>query len=456
MSGAPATPLTEAPLVDHGVAEKVIDRLLTLHPRGYDLSLDRIANLLSMLGNPHLRLPPTIHVAGTNGKGSVIAFARAILEAEGMAVHAHTSPHLVRWHERYRIGVPGAPARLVGDGELAEMLERVERANAGRPITVFELLTAAAFALFAEHPADAAVIEVGLGGRFDATNVIRRPAVAAIASIGLDHQQWLGETRPEIAREKAGIMKRGAPVVIGQQRHEDAREALLAEAERREVEALVYGQDFLAFEEHGRMVYQDGDGLLDLPLPALPGRHQIANAALAIASLKRGGFPLSERSIAQGLLDVSWPGRLQRVSRGPLRDIAPAGAELWLDGGHNPAAARVVAEALAQMEEERPRPLYLVTGMLTTKDPKPWFEAFKGLASQAFTVPVGSSEAGFEPAALAGHAIDSGIVARPVSGIREALERIARCAGEPAPRILVGGSLYVVGEALAMNGTPPE
>ena len=450
-------PVSEAPPpLSGGEAEAVIERLLTLHPRGFDLSLDRIANLLAALGNPHLRLPPTIHVAGTNGKGSVVAFARAILEAQGMAVHAHTSPHLVRWHERYRLGVPNGTARMVGDRELAETLERVARANGGRAITVFELLTAAAFVLFSSHPADAAVVEVGLGGRFDATNVLRRPAVAAIASIGLDHQQWLGTTRPEIAREKAGIMKRGTPAVIGQQRHDDAREALVGEAGRRGVEALVYGQDFLAFEEHGRMVYQDGDGLLDLPLPALPGRHQIANAALAIASLKAGRFPLSERAIAAGLQNVSWPGRLQRIARGTLLEAVPSGTEIWLDGGHNPAAARVVAEALAQMEEERPAPLYLVTGMLTTKDPKPWFEAFTGLASQAFTVPIGSSDAGFEPAALAGHAIDAGLVARPVSGIEEAVERIARSAGEPAPRILIGGSLYVVGEALALNGTPPE
>ena len=448
--------VTASPPVQDGAAAAVIDRLLKLHPRGHDLSLDRIARLLGALGNPHLRLPPVIHVAGTNGKGSVVAFARAILEAQGLSAHAHTSPHLVRWHERYRIGATGGPARLVSDHELAEALERVARVNGGQAITVFELLTAAAFVLFAEHPADAAIFEVGLGGRFDATNVLRRPAVTAIASIGLDHQQWLGETRAEIAAEKAGIIKRGSPAVIGQQRHEEARETLIAEAERRGVEPIVYGQDFLAFEEHGRMVYQDGDGLLDLPLPALPGRHQIANAALAIASLKAGGFPLSERSIAGGLTSVAWPGRLQRLSRGTLYEACAPGTELWLDGGHNPAAARVVAEALAHMEDERPRPLYIVAGMLTTKDPRQWFEAFRGLATQAFTVPISSSEAAFEPPALAGHAIDAGLVARPVSGIREALDRIARGAGEPAPRVLIGGSLYVVGEALDQNGTPPE
>ena len=440
---------------DHGAAEAVIERLLALHPRGHDLSLDRIARLLDGLGNPHLRLPPTIHVAGTNGKGSVVAFARAILEAEGLAVHAHTSPHLVRWHERYRLGVRNGSGQLVSDAVLAETLERVARVNGGRAITVFELLTAAAFVLFAEHPADAAIMEVGLGGRFDATNVLRRPAVAAIASIGLDHQQWLGTTRTAIAKEKAGIIKPGSPAVIGQQRHEEARDTLVAEAQRRGVEPIVYGQDFLAFEEHGRMVYQDADGLLDLPLPALPGRHQIANAALAIASLKAGGFAVGERAIARGLGAVSWPGRLQHLGRGALRKRATPGTELWLDGGHNPAAARAVAETLAQMEEERPRPLYLVVGMLTTKEPRPWFEAFRGLATQAFTVPIGSSEAGFDAATLAGHAIDAGVVARPVAGIDEALDRIRSGAGDPAPRVLIGGSLYVVGAALALNGTPP-
>ena len=436
-----------------GEADRVIEGLLALHPKGHDLSLDRIARLLRALGDPHLRLPPVIHVAGTNGKGSVAAFARAIIEAGGGSVHVHTSPHLVRWHERYRLGAPGGGG-LVGDDALAETLHRVARANAGAAITVFELLTAAAFALFAEHPADATILEVGLGGRFDATNVVRDPAVAVVTSIALDHQQWLGDTRELIAAEKAGIMKRGRPAVIGPQRHDGPRDVLVSEAGRRGARPIVYGQDFLAFEEHGRMVYQDEDGLMDLPLPALAGRHQIGNAATAIAALKEGGFAPSERAVAQGLSDVSWPGRMQRLPAGALSQIAP-GAELWLDGGHNPAAARVVAETLAQMEERNPRPLLLVAGMLSTKEPVAFFEAFRGLAHQVLTVPVNSSEAGIEPAQLAAEAIRAGVVARPVAGLEAALRHIARGWRNEPPRVLIGGSLYVVGEALRLNGTPP-
>ena len=438
-------------------AEAVIDGLLALHPRGHDLSLDRIANLLTKLGNPHLSLPPILHVAGTNGKGSVVAFARAILEASGRTVHAHTSPHLVRWHERYRIGRADGPGRLVEDDVLADTLRRVARANDGQAITVFELLTAAAFVLFAEHPADATVLEVGLGGRFDATNVVRDPAVSIVTSIALDHQQWLGNTVAEIAGEKAGIFKSGSPAVIGFQPHDEAREVLVSEAARRGADARVYGQDFFAFEEHGRLVYQDGDGLMDLPLPGLLGRHQYANAAVAIAGLKAAGFGVDEKAIAQGLTSVSWPGRMQRLGEGALRDSAVPGAEIWLDGGHNPSAARAVAETLAQLEDRTERPLFIIAGMLNTKEPTPWFEAFRGLVRQVYTVPITSSEAGYDPAILAGHAIDAGLVARPIGGIEEALTRLSKgWRDEPPPRILIGGSLYVVGEALRLNGAWPD
>lgn len=438
-------------------AGAVIDNLLALHPRGHDLSLDRIARLLTELGNPHLSLPPVIHVAGTNGKGSVVAFARSVLEAGGQVVHAHTSPHLVRWHERYRIGRTGEPGRLVEDAVLADALRRVARANGSQAITVFELLTAAAFVLFAEHPADATVLEVGLGGRFDATNVVRDPVVAVVTSIALDHQQWLGDTVDKIAGEKAGIFKPGRPAVIGFQPYDEAREVLVSEAARRGANALVYGQDFLAFEEHGRLVYQDGDGLMDLPLPGLLGRHQYANAAAAIAGLKAAGLAPDEKAIARGIASVSWPGRMQRLGEGALRDLAVPEAEIWLDGGHNPSAARAVAETLAQLEDRTERPLFIVAGMLNTKDPVPWFEAFRGLVRQVYAVPVTSSEAGIDPAALAAHAIDAGLVARPIGGIEEALARLSKgWRDEPPPRILIGGSLYVVGEALRLNGTWPE
>ena len=278
-----------------------IEKLLALHPKGFDLSLDRITRLLAALGNPQDRLPPVIHVAGTNGKGSATAFSRAILEAAGLSVHVHTSPHLVNWHERYRLGVKGGKGKLVSDPVLADAVRRVAEANGGEKITVFEILTAVTFVLFAEHPADVAIIEVGLGGRFDATNVIARPAVSVVMPISLDHQAYLGDRVELIAAEKAGIMKRGCPVVIGQQEEEAARDVLVSTAERLGCPMFVYGQDFMAHEEFGRLVYQDEGGLADLPLPKLPGRHQYANAAAAIRAVRAAGFDVSEAAIERGL-----------------------------------------------------------------------------------------------------------------------------------------------------------
>ncbi|MFC6490898.1 bifunctional folylpolyglutamate synthase/dihydrofolate synthase, partial [Nitratireductor sp. GCM10026969] len=272
-------------------AERAIERLMSLHPKGFDLSLERIARLLERLGNPHERLPPVIHIAGTNGKGSAAAFAQALIEASGRTVHVHTSPHLVRWHERYRLGAAGG-GRLVEDAVLAEAVERVAEANRGEQVTVFEILTAVMFVLFSEHPADAAVVEVGLGGRFDATNVIPRPAVSLIMPISLDHEAYLGDRVELIAAEKAGIIKRGVPVVVGQQEWDAARDVLIETAERLNCPLQAYGENFIAVEEGGRMVYQDEGGLFDLPLPRLAGRHQIANAAAAIAAVKTAGFPV--------------------------------------------------------------------------------------------------------------------------------------------------------------------
>ena len=442
---------------EEGRAARVLERLHAVHPTGHDLTLDRIARVLRLLGDPHLAMPPVLHVAGTNGKGSTVAIMRAILEADGRAVHAHTSPHLVSWRERFRIGRAGG-GRLAADDALADALLRVERANGGAPITVFEIVTTAAFLLFAEAPADAAIVEVGLGGRFDATNVIRDPAAAAVSAIGLDHQQWLGETRALIAAEKAGIFKRGRPAVIGHQPHAEARDTLVAEAERRGAAPIVaYGTDYMAHAEHGRMAWQgmgegvDGGRLMDLPLPALPGRHQIANAALAIATLRAAGMLPGEKAVAEGLRRVDWPGRMQRLPAGLLRELAPAGSEIWLDGGHNPSAARAVSEVLAGLEERHPRPLVLVAGMLTTKDARRWFECFAGLAGQVYTVPVPGTSAGYDPAALAGVAAGAGVPACPVADLSSALARI----GGEVPRILIGGSLYLVGDALRRNGTPP-
>ncbi|WP_337267737.1 bifunctional folylpolyglutamate synthase/dihydrofolate synthase [Oryzifoliimicrobium ureilyticus] len=439
-------------------ADREIEKLMSLHPKGFDLSLERITRLLEKLGNPHLKMPPIIHVAGTNGKGSTTAFCRAVLEAGGHSVHVHTSPHLVNWHERYRIGVPGGAGRLVEDAVFAEAIRRVAAANDGQKITVFEILTAVAFILFSEHPADAVVLEVGLGGRFDATNVIPSPAVSVIMPISLDHQPYLGDRVELIAAEKAGIMKSGHPVVIGQQPYDAALDVLMSTAERLRCPTAIYGQDFLAHEEYGRLVYQDEYGLADLPLPRLPGRHQYSNAAAAIRAVKAAGFNVTEHMMEKAMGSVEWPGRLQKLFEGQLAARAPKGAEIWIDGGHNPGAGEVIAEAIANFEEKSPRPLYLITGMINTKDPIGYFRAFKGLAEKVYCVPVNNSDATIDPVVLANAAYDAGLVAEPMSSVGEALDLIASHmnVGDAPPRILIGGSLYLVGEVLAENGTPPK
>lgn len=422
------------------------------------MSLDRITRLLEKLGNPQLKLPPVIHVAGTNGKGSLTAFSRALLEAGGNAVHIDTSPHLVRWHERYRIGRKGKRGEFVSDADLADALRRVAAVNEGQTITVFEILTAVSFLLFSEKPADAVILEVGMGGRFDSTNVIPKPAVSVIMPVSLDHQTYLGDKVEMIAAEKAGIMKPGCPVVIGRQEFDAAREVLVDTAERLGCPVSVYGQDFSAHEEFGRLVYQDEFGLADLPLPRLPGRHQIANAAAAIRAVKAAGFEVTEAIMEKAMATVEWPARMQRLHTGRLFSILPPGSELWVDGGHNPSAGTVVAEALAGLEERDPRPLYIVAGMLNTKDTTGYFKTFEGIAQMVLTVPISDSDASVDPVALAADAADAGLTTEPHTGLREALEAIrAKTARTPvAPRVLIGGSLYLAGEALKENGTIPE
>lgn len=439
-------------------AEQEIARLMALHPKRQDLSLGRIQSLLDRLGNPERRLPPVIHIAGTNGKGSASAFSRALLEAAGYAVHVHTSPHLVNWHERYRLGVKGGRGRYVEDDVLVETLRRIEKVNDGQPIALFEILTAATLLLFSEHPADAVVLEVGLGGRFDATNVIANPAVSVVMPISLDHQAFLGDSVELIAAEKAGILKPGRPAVIGYQPFDAALDVLTATAERLRCALWVYGQDYSAHEEFGRMVYQDDGGLADLPLPALPGRHQIANAAAAIRAVRAAGFTLSDEMIEHALLAVEWPGRMQRITSGELVTHAPRGAEIWIDGGHNPGAADVIAEALAELEDRHARPLYLIAGMINTKDAFNYFRPFEGLAERAFTVPIRGTDASTDPVALATTACDAGVIAQPMGSLLEALDEIRALCSDPdrrPPRIMICGSLYLAGNALADNGTPP-
>lgn len=441
---------------DQSQAARAIEQLMTLHPKGFDLSLERVSRLLERLGNPQDHMPPVIHIAGTNGKGSCAAFSRALLEADGRIVHVHTSPHLVHWHERYRMGAADG-GRLVADDVLTDAINRVADANNGETITVFEILTAVMFVLFSEHPADVAIVEVGLGGRFDATNVIKRPATSVIMPVSLDHEAYLGDRAELIAAEKAGIIKQGAPVVIGAQESEAAREVLVSTAERLRAPAVVYGQDFFAYEENGRLIYQDDAGLMDLNPPKLPGRHQYANAAAAIAAVRAAGFNVTPAIADRALETVSWPGRMQRLTAGRLVDLAPKGAEIWLDGGHNPGAGAVIAEALADQEDRDPRPLFLIAGMINTKDQTNYFRAFKGMVRHVFTVPVGSSDAGVPNDELAVRAAEAELSAEPIASVGNALSLLRETwdEAEAPPRILIGGSLYLAGQVLAENGTPP-
>ncbi|TDR87344.1 bifunctional folylpolyglutamate synthase/dihydrofolate synthase [Enterovirga rhinocerotis] len=438
-------------------SDAIIARCLALHPKLIDLSLERIERLLARMHHPERRLPPVIHVAGTNGKGSTIAFMRAILEEAGLRVHVYTSPHLVRFHERIRLGAVGG-GRLVDEARLAAALTRAIALNAGDPITVFEITTAAALDIFAEAPADVLLLEVGLGGRVDATNVVAKPACAVITPIGQDHAEHLGATLVAIAGEKAGILKPGCPAVIAQQDHPEADAALIGAAERIGVSPLlVGGQDFSTHSERGRLVYQDEAGLLDLPMPRLVGRHQFVNAGTAIAAIRAAGFgdleaPVFERAVTA----VQWPGRLQRMPRGRLAELAPEGAELWLDGGHNRDGGRAIAAAMADLEERSPAPLVLVVGMLATKDADGFLSEFRGLARDLIAVPIRSEMAARPPEEIGSLAERAGFRAQAAPGIEAALAAAGRTAYERPPRILICGSLYLAGEVLALNGTPPE
>ncbi|HEY7550057.1 MAG TPA: folylpolyglutamate synthase/dihydrofolate synthase family protein, partial [Hyphomicrobiaceae bacterium] len=318
-------------------SDELLAELKGLHPRLIDLSLGRIEGLLAKLGHPERRLPPVVHVAGTNGKGSVAAFLKAMLEASGLSVHVYTSPHLVRFHERIALAGADRRARPIGERELVERLSAVQRINAGESITFFEITTAAALLAFAEAPANAVILEVGLGGRLDATNVVARPALSVIAPVSLDHADKLGATVAEIAREKAGILKTGVSGVVSAQRPE-ALDVIKARAHEVVAPLSVWGEDFEAFEQNGRLVFQSAERLLDLPLPALIGQHQIGNAGTAVAAaLRLKWLGLTIEGIERGLRQVRWPARMQRLDDGPLARLLKPGSELWLDGGHNPA-----------------------------------------------------------------------------------------------------------------------
>jgi dihydrofolate synthase/folylpolyglutamate synthase len=429
----------------------ILERLTKLHPKLIDLSLERIHRLLSVLGHPERAMPPTFHIAGTNGKGSVSAYLRACLEAGGYGVHSYTSPHLVRFHERIRLA--GHPKSAeIGEAELSALLDECERINDGQPITFFEITTCVAMLAYSRHAADALILEVGMGGLYDTTNVIDKPAVTIITPVDLDHQAFLGDTIAEIAVEKAGILKPGVPGIIGLQTDE-GRAVIEARAQKIGAPLFIAGQDFNAYEEQGHLVYRDEHGLLDLPLPKLLGRHQIDNAGIAICALRQAKMlPLETGAIARGLREVEWPARMQRLTHGPLVARLPAHAELWLDGGHNPQAGRAVAHLMADFAQNSPSPLMMIVGMKDTKDAKGFFVPFSGLAAHVETVAIPNDPAALSAETLAEAARGAGLDVAPASSVEQALERILAHAGHTPPRILICGSLYLAGVILAENG----
>ena len=421
--------------------DPISERLRARHPQRIDLSLDRMRALCAALGDPQHRLPPVVHVAGTNGKGSTVAMIRAIAEAAGLKVHTYTSPHLVRFNERIRLA-----SKLIEDDHLNAILDRIEAAasESGGEATVFESTTAAAFVAMSETPADLAIIEVGLGGVLDATNVIERPLLSVIAPVDYDHAEFLGTDLAVIASEKAGVLKAGAPAVIARQK-EEAMKAIERRAADVHARLTVLGVDFDAWAERGGLAFQTAELFMDLPAPALAGGHQIDNAALAVAAALELDLP--ETAIAEGLKTVRWPARLQRITAGPYGEAARAAdAELWLDGGHNPHAGRALAAFLADRQARAPRPLALICGMLANKDQGGFFEALKDSGATLFTVGFDGSAA--DPGALAAVARGHGLGATPTGSVREALDMALRFG---AGRVAICGSLYLAGEALGAS-----
>ena len=433
-------------LVPVSRTDAILKRLLALHPRLIDLSLERMYPLLERIGNPQDRLPPVIHVAGTNGKGSTIAYLRAFLEASGKTVHVMTSPHLVRFNERIRLA-----GKLVSTRKLNQALELCESANGGKPITFFEITTIAAFKLFSEVKADYLLLETGMGGKFDSSNVVKHPLGVVIAPVDYDHQNFLGNSLAGIASEKAGILKRGAKAVFGRQRDE-GRAVLVREAARLGITPLIAGEDFDGRAEDGRLVYQDEDGLLDLPPPALAGPHQFDNAALAIAATRHFGLPVNEAQIAEGLRAVQWPARLQPL-RGTLLGLLPEGSELWLDGGHNAHGAAALALALREMHEKRPMPVRLIMGLMNTRKPADFLAPFKGMAEQVYALTIPGEPNAHPAAEIVVQAKAAGFDAVDGGSILNALAAAAE--GGPA-RVVFAGSLYLAGHVLHQNGTPPS
>ncbi len=435
---------------EHEGLQRQLNRLAALSPGSDILGLERIRRLLAKLGDPHESLPPVFHVAGTNGKGSTCAYLRACLEAAGLKVHVYTSPHLVRFNERIRLA-----GRLIGDEVLADVLGEVLDANGGDEISFFEATTAAAFLAFSRSPADACVIEVGLGGRLDATNVIAAPAACGIAQLGVDHQSFLGETIEQIAVEKAGIAKPGTPVVLS--RYAERLLAVVTETVGAAGgKPIIRGVEWDAAAYEGHLYYRDGAGRLELPVPRLVGGHQLDNAALAVAMLRhQSEVHVPAAAIRAGLGWAEWPARMQKLEPGPLHDMLPPGAALWLDGGHNPAAARVIADTVREFAQGDGSVL-MVLGMLANKDAAGFLKPFAGLLTAVYAVPVPHHDS-HAPPALAAVAKNNGIAAVASTDVRDALGRISRAADRSQPPfVLIAGSLYLAGDVLRDNGQLPE
>ncbi len=418
-------------------SDLLLQRMMTLHPKIIDLTLDRVERLLAALDHPERRLPPVIHVAGTNGKGSTLAMIRAGLEGAGLRAHVYTSPHLARFHERIRLA-----GDLIAEDHLTALLDEVMQANGPESITFFEATTCAAFLAFSRVPADYLLLEVGLGGRVDATNVIDRPALTVITPVSIDHQQYLGDTLAAIAGEKAGILKRGVPCVVGPQDPE-ALEVIEARAARLGAPLLVHGQHWHCFAEAGRMVFQDENGLLDLPLPNLPGPHQIDNAGAALAALRALGTGAPEAAVGR----AEWPARMQRLRHGPLVEAAGPGIELWLDGGHNPAGGEAVAATLSTLPK---RATHLICGMLNTKDVTGYMRPLAPHVASLAAVSILGEAATLSADETRDAARKAGLAAESAETVLAALTAIRD--RDPAARVLICGSLYLAGQVLRENG----
>jgi dihydrofolate synthase/folylpolyglutamate synthase len=425
--------------------EAALDRLTHLHPKRIDLSLGRTNRLLAAVGDPHLRLPPVVHIGGTNGKGSTTAFLRAFLEQAGYRVHVYTSPHLVRFHERIRLA-----GSLIDSATLVELLERVERANDGQPVSFFEATTVAAFLAFAEVPADAVLLEVGLGGRFDTTNVVPGPAATAITRISMDHMQFLGDTIEKIAAEKGAIAKPGVPMVVAPQKSDAAVAVLVRAAEAAGAPLHLAGRDWSVIPAADGFTLRTAAGDRSYPRPALPGDHQFANAATAIRLRDLlAGFDIPEDAVRRGLASVEWPGRLQRLTRGPLSALLPPDWELWLDGGHNDSAGEVLGQWLGGLD---PRPLHLVCGMLESKEPQEFLRPLAPFARSIRTVRIPGEEASLTAETLANHARAAGLADVAAAADLDAAVATAAQGADAPGRVLICGSLYLAGRVLAANG----